>query len=159
MRRGAVLAAFLSLAGPAAAQSAAPLLDAYGRVTTLLNYMTMYVAESLLACAAKNVLTEDQAEARFQAYRERNAAMLERAENWSQQAEARLRAQGAERAARRAAETGLGAVAEATVRAQGEIGKAGDVRAACTAKITAIQSGHYDLQSNSEFVNLLKADP
>lgn len=157
---GIVLAACLGLPGLAAAQSQPTLLESYGRVTTLLNYMTGYVGESLLACAAKIVLTEEQAEARYQAYRKRNAALLERAGAWSQDAEKRLHAQGGERAARRVAEeTTLTAMAAASARAQGVIGKASDARAACAAMIAAIESGRFDLSVNAEFVNLLKTDP
>jgi len=155
-----VLAACLLLAGAAGAQSAPTLLDAYGRAVALLNYMTTYVGESLLACAAKNVLTEEQAETRFEAYRVRNAVLLERAETWSKDVESRLRAQGEERAAqRRAEEAGLSAIAEASVRAQGEISNARDVRALCAAKLAAFEAGSYDLSSNAEFVTLLKANP
>ncbi len=155
-----VLAAFLLLPGTACAQSAPTLLDDYARATTLLNYMTTYVGEALLACAEKNVLTEDQAEARFKVYRERNAVLLERAETWSQDTEKQLRAQGEERTARRRAEqAGLGAIAEASTRAQGEIGAASDVRALCTRMVAAIESGHYDLSANAEFLRLLKAKP
>ena len=155
-----VLAACLLLPGPASAQSAPTLLDSYARAITLLNYMTTYVGESLLACAEKNVLTEEQAEARFKSYRERNAKLLERADTWNQEAEKRLRAQGQDRAAqRRVEEAGMNAVAEASTRAQGEIGAARDVRALCAAKAAAIEAGSYDLSSNAEFVNLLKANP
>ena len=155
-----VLAACLLLPEPAGAQSAPTLLESYARAITLLNYMTAYVGESLLACAEKNALTEEQAEARFKAYRVRNAMLLERAETWNQEAEKRLRAQGEERAAqRRAEEAGMSALAEASMRAQGEVGTARDVRAFCAAKSTAIEAGSYDLSSNAEFVNLLKANP
>ena len=154
------LSACLLLACPARAQSAPTLLESYARAITLLNYMTTYVGESLLACAEKNALTEAQAEARFKSYRERNAKLLERAETWNQEAEKRLRAQGENRAAqRRAEEAGMNAVAEASMRAQGEIGAARDVRALCAAKAAAIDAGSYDLSSNAEFVNLLKANP
>jgi len=155
-----VVAACLLLPGAAGAQSAPTLLDSYARVITLLNYMTAYVGESLLACAEKNALTEEQAEARFKAYRARNAMLLERAETWNQEVEKRLRAQGEDRAAqRRAEEAGMSALAEASMRAQGEIGAARDVRALCAAKSAAIEVGSYDLSSNAEFVNLLKANP
>ena len=155
-----VLAAGLLLAGPAAAQSTPALVDAYGRAVALLNYMTTYVGESLLACVAKDALTEAQAEARFEAYRVRNAVLLERAETWSKGMESRLRAQGEERAARqRAEEAGLSAIAEASIRAQGEIGNAGNVRALCAAKLALFESGSYDLSTNAEFVNLLKTNP
>jgi hypothetical protein len=159
-RAAIVLAACLLLAGPAAAQSAPTLVEAYGRAVALLNYMTTYVGESLLACVAKGALSEAQAEARFEAYRVRNAQLLERAETWSNGMESRLRAQGEERAARqRAEEAGLSAIAEASVRAQGEIGNAGNVRALCAAKLALFESGSYDLSTNTEFVNLLKANP
>lgn len=155
-----VLAVCLNLAGPAAAQSPPSLLDSYARVTSLLDYMTSYVGEALLACAAKNVLTEEQAEARYQAYRKRNAALLERAEAWNQDAEKQLHAQGAERAARLAAEdASLTAMAAASARAQGVIGKATDARAACATMMAAIESGRFDLSVNAEFVNLLKTKP
>jgi hypothetical protein len=155
-----VLAAGLLLPCPADAQSPPTLLDSYARAITLLNYMTAYVGESLLACAEKNALTEAQAETRFKAYRVRNAMLLERAETWNQEAEKRLRAQGEDRAAqRRAEEAGMSAVAEASMRAQGEIGNARDVGALCAARSAAIEAGSYDLSSNAEFVNLLKANP
>lgn len=156
----AVLAACLLPPGAACAQSAPTLLDAYARATTLLNYMTTYVGEALLACAEKNVLTEDQAEARFKAYRERNAVLLERAGAWSQDAEKRLQAQGDGRAAQRLAEdASLTAMAAASARAQGGIGKASDAGAACAAMMTAVESGRFDLSVNAEFVNLLKTNP
>src|SRR5688572_28329476 len=121
LRRAAhlVLAAGLMLPGAAAAQTAPSLLDAYGRATALLKFMTTYVGESLLACAEKNVIAEPQAEARFQAYRQRNAALLELADSWRQAAEQRLRARGEESAAReRADEAGMGATAAALARVQ-----------------------------------------
>lgn len=150
----------LLLPGAAAAQAAPTLLDGYARVTTLLNYMTTYVGETLIACAEKNAMTEEQAEARFDAYRKRNAALLERAEAWSEDAEKQLRAQGMEDAARRQAErSGLSAIGEASTRAQGEVGRPGDVRARCAALAAAIESGQYDLSVNAEFLNLLKAKP
>lgn len=153
------LAACLGLTGTAAAQSQATLLDSYGRVSALMSYMTTFVGEVLLACAAKNALTEDQAEARFQAYRARNATLLERAESWSQQAEQRLRAQGEAGAARRAEAAGLNAVGEASIRAQGAVGRAKDAHAACATVLAAIESGRYDLSGNAEFVELLKTQP
>ena len=155
-----VLAACLVLPGTAGAQSAPTLLDSYARALTLLNYMTGYVGESLLACAEKKALTEEQAETRFKSYRIRNARLLERAETWSQEAEKRLREQGEDRAAhRRAEEASMSAVAEASMRVQGEIGNARDVSALCAAKSAAIEAGSYDLSSNAEFVNLLKTNP
>jgi hypothetical protein len=155
-----VLAACLMLPGAAAAQSAPSLLDAYGRAIALLHFMTSYVSASLLACAETNVLTEGQAEARFQAYRERNAALLERAEAWRREAEQRLRSQGDERAAReRSDEAGMSATAAALARVQQEMAKVGDVRALCAGKFEGIESGRYDLSVNAEFVGLLKANP
>lgn len=154
------LAACLALPAAAAAQPAPTLLDAYGRVTALLDLITSYVGESLLACAEKKVLTEAQAEARFKAYRERNAALLERAENWRQAAEKRLRSQGDERAAQeRANEAGMMAAAAATLRVEGEIANARDVGALCGAKLAGIQSGRYDLSVNAEFVGLIEKSP
>ena len=155
-----VLAACLLLPGAAAAQSAPSLLDAYGRTIVLLHFMTSYVAESLLACAEKNVLADGQAESRFQAYRERNAALLERADTWRQEAEKRLRSQGKERAGlERADEAGMSATAAAMARVQVEMDKVRDVRALCAGKIEGIESGRYDLSLNAEFVGLLKTDP
>jgi hypothetical protein len=159
-RSGIVLAACLGLTSPAAAQSQpSTLLDSYGRVAALQSYMTAYVGEALLACVAKNALTEDQAEARYQAYRVRNATLLERAESWSQAAEQRLRAQGQADAARRAGEAALNAVGEASIRAHAVIGRAKDAGAACAATIAAIESGRYDLSGNAEFVDVLKTKP
>jgi hypothetical protein len=148
------------LPGPAAAQSAPSLLDAYGRVVALQSFMTSYVGETLLACAEKKVHTEAQAEARFKAYRERNAALLERADSWRAEAEKRLRAQGDERAAReRADEVDASATAVALARVKQEIDKAGDVRALCGARVEGIESGRYDLSVNTDFVGLLKENP
>ena len=149
--RSMAAAVCLVLAQAAQAQS---LPDSYARVTALLNFMTTYVGEVLLGCAEKNVLTEDQAEARFKAYRERNTALLERAEAWSREAEARLGT-----ARRQGDQAGLGAVAEASTRAQGEVGTATDVRAFCAARLAAIESGNYDLSVNRELVDLLKTRP
>jgi hypothetical protein len=155
-----VLAACLVLPGPAAAQSQPTLLDSYGRVVALLDFMTTYVGEFLLACAEKNILTEGQTEARFKAYRERNAALLERADAWRQEAEKRLRAQGEERAAReRADAAGMSATSVALERVKLEIDKAGDVRALCGARLEGIESGRYDLSVNADFVGLLKENP
>jgi len=154
------LAAGLLLAGPASAQSASPLLDAYGRSVALLNFMTTYVAESLLACAEKNFLPEAEAEARFNAYRERNAALLARADAWRQEAEKKLRARGEEGPAlERAEEAGLGATAAALARVKAEIDKVRDVRALCAGKVEGIESGRYDLSVNAEFVGLLNTNP
>lgn len=155
-----LLAACLALPVAAAAQSAPPLLDAYGRVIALLNFMTSYVGQSLLACAERSFLTEAQAESRFQAYRGRNAAILERADRWRQDAENRLRLQGVERAAEeRAGEAGTGATTMALARVQEELDKVRDLRALCAGKVDAIAVGRYDLSLNAEFVGLLQADP
>jgi len=156
----ALLAACLLLPAMASAQSAPSLLDAYGRTVALLNFMTTYVAESLLACEEKNVLAKGQAEARFKAYRERNAALLERADTFRQEAEKRLRAQGEERAAQqRADEAGMGATAAALARVQAEMDQVRDMRALCAGKVEGIESGRYDLSLNTELVGLLKANP
>jgi hypothetical protein len=155
-----VFASCVLLPWPVAAQSPSPLLDAYGRTIALLDFMTAYVAESLLSCEERKALATGQAEARFKAYRERNAALLERADAWRQEAEKRLRSQNEERAARqRADEAGMSATALALARVQAEMEKARDVRALCAGKIEAIQSGRYDLSLNVEFVGLLKTDP
>jgi len=147
------------LPGPAAAQSP-PLLDSYGRVTALLSFMTSYVSASLLACAEKNVFTEVQAEARFQAYRTRNATLLERADKWKRDAEKRLGAQGQEAAAQeRADEAGMSAATVALARVKEEIDKARDVRELCGARVKGIESGRYDLSVNADFVGLLQENP
>lgn len=158
--RALLATACLLLAGTASAQSTPPLLDAYGRTVALLNFMTFYVAESLLACEEKNVLAKGQAEARFKTYRERNAALLERADAWRQDAEKQLRSQGEERAAQeRADEAGMGATAAALARVQAEMDQVRDVRALCTGKAEGIEAGRYDLSLNAEFVGLLKTKP
>lgn len=158
--QGLVLAACLVLPGPAAAQSPPALLDTYGRVVALQDFMTSYVAEYLLACAERNFLAEGQTEARFKAYRERNAALLERADAWRQEAEKRLRAQGEGGAAQeRADAAGMSATAVALERVKLEIDKAGDVRALCSARLEGIASGRYDLSVNPDFVGLLKENP
>jgi len=155
-----VLAACLLLPGAVAAQSALPLLDAYGRSIALLNFMTSYVSVSLLACAENGILTEAQAEVRFQAYRERNAALLKRAENWRQEAEKRLRAEGKEGAAQeRADEVGGSATSLALARVQEEISRISNFRALCAGKIEGIEAGRYDLSLNAEFVALLRKSP
>lgn len=155
-----VLVACLMLPGQAAAQSPSALLDSYGRVIGLLDFMTSYVGEFLLACAEKNFLTEGQTEVRFKAYRERNAALLERADAWRQGAEKRLHSQGEGRAAQERAESaGMSATAVALARVKQEIDKAGDVRALCSARLQGIESGRYDLSVNADFVGLLKENP
>jgi hypothetical protein len=144
----------------ASAQSSTPLLDAYGRTVALLNFMTTYVAESLLACEEKQALAKGQAEARFKAYRERNAALLERADIWRREAEKRLASQGEERAAQeRADEAGMGATAAALARVQAEMDQVRDLRALCAGKVEGIEAGRYDLSLNVEFVGLLKTNP
>jgi len=148
------------LPGAAAAQSAPSLLDAYGRSIAMQNFMTSYVSVSLLACAEKGFLTEAQAEARFQAYRERNAALLKRAESWRQEAEKRLRALGKEDAAQeRADEVGGSATSLALARVQEEISRVSNFRALCAGKIEGIGAGRYDLSLNAEFVGLLGKNP
>jgi hypothetical protein len=163
VRRGArllVLAASLALPAAAAAQQAPSLLESYGRLAALLDYMTGYVGEILLSCAARSVISEQQAEARYQAYRARNAALLGRAEQWRQAAEQRLQAQGEARAARQLAdESGLTAMAAASIRAQEVIGKAADARATCSERFAAFESGHFDLSRNAELVRLLQGEP
>jgi hypothetical protein len=157
-----VVLAALVPAAAALAQAKPPptLLESYGRLAALQSYMTTHVGELLLACAEKGALTEEQAETRYQAYRKRNAELLERAEAWSKEAEKRLAARGDERAAQRLAEdSGLTAMAVASARAQGVIGKAPDARAACATMTAAIESGRYDLSGNAEFVGLLKTKP
>jgi hypothetical protein len=155
-----VLATCLLFPGIAGAQSTLPLLDAYGRTVALLNFMNTYVAESLLACAEKGFLAEGQAEARFKAYRERNAALLERADTWRQEAEKRLRSQGDERAAlEHADEAAMSATASALARVKAEMDKVSDVRALCDGKVGGIESGRYDLSLNAELVGLLKTNP
>jgi hypothetical protein len=155
-----VLAACLVLPGPAAAQSQSALVDSYGRVIGLLDFMTSYVGEFLLACAERNFLSEAQTEARFQAYRERNAALLERADAWRQEAEKRLLAQGEGRAAQERAESaGMSATSVALARVKLEIDKAGDVRALCGARLEGFESGRYDLSVNADFVGLVKENP
>jgi hypothetical protein len=158
--RALLAAACLLLAGTASPQSAPSLLDAYGRTVALLNFMTSYVAESLLACEERKILAEGQAETRFKAYRERNAKLLERADTWRQETEKRLRSQGEERAAQeRADEAGMSATAAALARVGAEMDKVRDTRALCVGKVEGIESGRYDLSLNAEFVGLLKTNP
>jgi hypothetical protein len=154
------LIACLMLPGSAAAQAQPTLLDSYGRVVALLDFMTSYVGESLLACAEKSFLTEEQTEARFKAYRERNAALLQRADAWRQEAEKRLRAQGEGGAGQeRADAAGMSATSVALARVKLEIDRAGDVRELCRARVEGIESGRYDLSVNADFVGLLKEKP
>jgi hypothetical protein len=150
----------LALPLAAGAQPGSPLLESYGRVVALHDYVTGHVGELLIVCAAQKVLTEADAEARYQAWRKRNAALLERAERWQQAAEKRLQAQGEARAAQqRGREASANATALASVRANGVIGKAKDPREACAVRLAAIESGQYDLSRNDELVALLKANP
>lgn len=159
-RANPLLLAACLLPSVAAAQSAPPLLDAYGRTIALQHFMTSYVGESLLACAQRGFLREGLAEARFRTYRERNAALLARAEAWRQQAEKRLHSMGEEREAQeRAAEASEGATAMALARVEGEMDKVRDLHGLCKGKIEGIESGRYDLALNTEFVDLLRTKP
>lgn len=154
------LATGLALPLAAGAQAGSPLLESYGRVVALHDYVTGHVGELLIVCAAQKVLTEAEAEARYQAYRKRNSGMLERAARWQQEAEKRLEAQGEARAAQqRGREASANATALASVRAHNVIGKAKDPREACTVRLAAIESGQYDLSANAELVALLKVNP
>lgn len=163
MRRCArllALAAGFALAPAAAAQQSPSLAESYGRMAALLDYMTGYVAEILLACAEQKVLSEEQAEARYQAYRARNGSLLTRAEQWRQAAERRLQAQGDAREAQRLAEeSGTTAMAAASVLARERIGKAADARAACSEHFAAFESGGFDFSGNAELVGLLRREP
>jgi hypothetical protein len=155
-----LVALVLALPGAATAQPPPSLVESYGRIAALLAYMTGYVGEMLLACVAKNALSEDQAEARYQAYRSRNAALLKRAEEWRQAAEQRLQAQGDARAAQHLAdEYETTAMAAASALAQEQIGKAADVRATCGERFAAFESGRYDLSVNAELAGLLQKEP
>ena len=139
-----------------AVAGAQTLLDDYARVNALVTYMTGYVAETLLACAAARVHTDAQAEARFSAYRERNAALLERTEAWQKSAEERLRAEGEEASARQLSEqAGMVATAAASQRVQAAIGGSANVPAQCAAWIGAIESGRFDISGNAELQQLL----
>ncbi|MBL8381322.1 MAG: hypothetical protein JNM79_25875 [Burkholderiales bacterium] len=136
------------------------LMDSYVRVSALKNFMAGHVGELLLGCAEKNVFTQKEAEARYQAYRKRNAALFDRADAWGKEAEARFQAQGEERVARRLAEDAdLTAMAAASARAQAMIDRFQDVRASCTALATAIETGRYDVSVNAEFVALISTKP
>ena len=156
----ALAASLLALPGAVTAQQPPLLAESYGRMNALLDYMTGYVAETLLACVGRSVLSEAQAEAHYRAYRARNSALLERAEQWRQAAERRLESQGEARAARQSAdESGTTAMAAASVLAQEQIGKAADARAICSERLAAFESGRFDLSGNQELVNLLKKEP
>lgn len=140
-KRGSIA---LLLAWPGALAAQATLAD-YARVTALVNYMTSYVGETLLACAAAKTLTEQQAEARFTAYQQRNTALLERAERWSESAAARSRSD----------DEALTAMAAASARVQEEVGRQRDVPAFCAAQLAAIGNGGFDISSNAELQELL----
>lgn len=140
-KRGSIA---LLLAWPGALAAQATLAD-YARVTALVNYMTSYVGETLLACAAAKTLTEQQAEARFTAYQQRNTALLERAERWSESAAARSRSD----------DEGLTAMVAASARVQEEVGLQRDVPAFCAAQLAAIGNGGFDISSNAELQELL----
>jgi len=156
MRTAAALAAFLLLGGTSGAQPAQTLHKAYARVTTIVNFTTVYVGESLLACAAAGAISEAEAEEQFQSYRQRNAALDARVEAWSRETELKLRGRDAERAAREdAREAGLSAVAGASLHAQREVGAAPDARAFCAARLAAINAGAFDLSRNAELLALL----
>jgi len=155
------LAGLLALPAVATAQPTQPaLLDVYGHVIALQNFMTSYVGESLLACAERGFLTEAQAEARFKAYRERNAALLERADRWRLAAEDRLRTRGEERQGQeRATESSAGATTIALARVREEMGKVRDLGGLCAGKQAGIKAGRYDLSLNAELVDLLGKVP
>ena len=151
--RPLVVAVGLLLPLPGAAQA---LLDDYARVATLVSYMTTFVGETLIACAGANAVTAQNADARFASYRERNAALLERAEAWNREAERRLRAGGEGHEARlRSEDASLTAMAAASAHVQGELGRAQDVPGFCAARIAAIESGRLDISHNAELQQLL----
>jgi hypothetical protein len=159
LRTGALslaAAACLALSGAPSAQPAQTLLEAYERVASIVNYSTGYVGEALIACTAANAMTEEQAEARFQSYRQRNSGLTERVEAWSADAERRLREQGQERDATRVSQdAGMNALAGASARAQEAIAKARDPRAACALVVAALDAGTFDLARNAELIGLL----
>jgi hypothetical protein len=154
MRTALALAACLAWPASAAAQV---LLDDYARVVTILNYASAYVGESLLACTEKGFLTDAEAQGRFTAYQERNAAMIRRAEDWKKRADARFEERGELAAAREhAQQAGMSAVAGALIYAQKEMGAAPDPRALCTARLAAIEAGRYDVAGHAELTRLLE---
>jgi hypothetical protein len=156
MRTALALAGSLLVAGTAAAQTDEALAAAHARVTTIVNFTTVYVGELLIACAAAGALTDAQAEERFQSYRSRNAALVARAEAWSREAERRLEGQDGARTAReRAREAGQSAVAGGSLQAQREVDAAADARAFCAARITSIDAGAFDLARSGELGALL----
>ena len=146
-------ALLLAWSGAAAAQAS---IDDYARVTALVSYMTTYVGETLLGCAAAKVLSEQDAEAHFAAYRARNATLLERSERWSESAARRFAEQGEGAAARaRADEDGLTAMAAALARVQSQFGGTRDVPAFCAERLAAIRGGAFDISVNAELQQLL----
>jgi hypothetical protein len=157
MRTALAVAGCLLVAGTAAAQTDEAFAAAHARVTAIVNFTTVYVGELLIACAEAGALTEAQAEERFQSYRSRNAALIERAESWSREAERRLQGQDGARAAReRAREAGQAAVAGGSLHAQREVDIAVDARAFCAARVTAIDGGAFDLSRSAELRALLE---
>jgi hypothetical protein len=157
MRTALALAGSLLVAGTAAAQTDEALAAAHARVTTIVNFTTVYVGELLIACAAAGALTDAQAEERFQSYRSRNAVLVARAEAWSRDAERRLEGQDGARAVReRAREAGQSAVAGGSLHAQREVGAAADARALCAARLAAIDAGTFDLSRSAELRALLE---
>jgi hypothetical protein len=155
--RATMAVACLLLPAASAAQPAQTELDVYARVVAIVNGTTAYVGESLLACAAANVLTEGEAEQRFNSYQERNAASAARADAWRREIEGRLRARGEEPAARRRAEeAGLSAIASSSQQAEREIGAAPDARTICAARLAGIEAGALDLARNPELLGLLE---
>lgn len=151
-----LLASLACAIWPAAAVAQA-LLDDYARVVTILNYASAYVGESLLACAERGFLTDADAQGRFTAYQERNAAMIRRTEDWKKRAETRLGERGELTAAREhAQQAGMSAVAGASMHAQKEVGAAPDPRALCAARVTAIEAGRYDVAGHAELTRLLE---
>jgi hypothetical protein len=157
MRAVLALAGCLLVAGTAPAQTDEALAQAHARVTTIVNFTTVYVGELLIACAAAGALTDAQAEERFQSYRSRNDALVARVESWSREAELKLQGQDGARAAReRAREAGQAAVAGGSLHAQREIGAAADARALCAARVAAIDAGAFDLARSAELLGLLR---
>jgi hypothetical protein len=151
--RAIIAAAALAAPLTCAAQT---LLDDYARVSQLVQYMTTYVGETLLACAQASTLTEQQAEARFTAYRDRNAALLGRIEAWSREADRRLAASGEAHEGRRQSEdAGITGMAAASQQVEGEFRKVRDVAAFCAARIGAIENGRLDISGNAELQQLL----
>jgi len=156
MRTVLTLAGCLLVAGTAAVQADEALAQAHARVTTIVNFTTVYVGELLIACAAAGALTDAQAEERFQSYRSRNGALVARVESWSREAERKLQGEDGARAAReRVQEAGEAAVAGGSLHAQHEIGGAADARALCAARLAAIDAGAFGLSRSAELAALL----